>query len=62
MKRHRHLIANDESGKWYIRRIKLVTHDLDHDEKVYRCDKPIGGAYDDLPSAVAALQLALAHK
>lgn len=57
----RHLIANDESGKWYVRRIREVEHDLTRDEKVYRCDQPIGGAYDSLPDAVTALQLHLSR-
>lgn len=55
----RYLIANDKSGKWYVRRIRIVEHDLDRDEKVYRCDLPVGTACNDLPEAVRMLQLAL---
>lgn len=57
---NRYLIANDKSGKWYVRRIRIVEHDMDRDEKVYRCDLPIGTAYNSLPAAVDALQLASA--
>lgn len=56
----RYLIANDKSGKWYVRRIRIVEHDMYRDEKIYRCDLPIGTAYDSLPAAVDALQLACA--
>lgn len=55
-----YLIANDKSGKWFVRRIRIVEHDMDRDEKVYRCDLPIGAAYSSLPAAVEALQLASA--
>lgn len=55
----RYLIANDHSGKWYVRRIRVVEHDIDRDEKVYRCDLPVGTACGDLPEAVRQLQLAL---
>lgn len=58
----RYLIANDESGKWFIRRIRVVEHDLYKDEKVYRCDMPIGRAHDSLPEAVEALQLQLSSR
>jgi hypothetical protein len=54
----RYLIANDKSGKWYVRRIRVVEHDMDRDEKVYRCDLPVGTAYNSLSAAVDALQLA----
>ena len=36
-------IVSDHEGIWYVRRIRVVEHDLDHDEKVYRCDQPLGG-------------------
>lgn len=57
MARARHLIVNDHSGKWFIRHVRVVEHDLTRDEKVYRCDTPAGGPYDDLASAVQAYQL-----
>ena len=46
------LITNDNDGHWFIRRVKFTSHDLDADEKVYRCDKPIGERYDSLDEAV----------
>lgn len=38
-------IVSDEDGNWYVRRISLVEHDLITDEKVYRCNQPIGAKY-----------------
>jgi hypothetical protein len=48
------LIAFD-GWNWYIRRIKLVEHDIQHDEKVYRCDRPIGKPCATLLDAVLAV-------
>lgn len=42
------LIVSDDDGNWYVRAVRLVEHDLDNDEKVYRCDQPIGGKYKSL--------------
>ena len=47
-------IVCDESCNWYVRRIKTVYRDLDHDEMVYRCDEPIGGRFDTLDAACDA--------
>jgi hypothetical protein len=33
-------------GKWYVRRIRVVEHDLGRDEKVYRCDQHISGPHE----------------
>lgn len=52
--RPRVLIVFD-GRKWFIRRVKLVEHDLAHDEKVYRCNHPVGRACDTLLDAVLAL-------
>lgn len=41
-----------DGGKWHVRRIRVIEHDLDRDEKIYRCDKPI--ANDLLTLADAA--------
>lgn len=41
-KRIRKLIAFD-GRRWYVRRIRNVTHNFTRDEKVYRCDKPYHG-------------------
>lgn len=30
---------------WFVRHIRVIEHDLDRDEKVYRCDRPIGTSY-----------------
>ncbi len=53
------LIACDEEGKWYVRRIRAVVHDLEQDEKVYHCDLPIGSNYSTLDEAVVAAKAAL---
>lgn len=38
---------------WYVRRIRVVEHDLDKDEKVYRCDLPIGVKFGTPEAALA---------
>jgi len=53
------LIVGDGEGSWFVRRVKTITHDIDADEKVYRCDLPIGTRCDTLEGAVALAQLAL---
>lgn len=46
------LIVCDSNGKWFVRRVHSVVHDIDHDEMVYRCDEPLSGPCADLASAV----------
>jgi hypothetical protein len=29
---------------WFVRGVRTIEHDLSRDEKVYRCDVPVGGA------------------
>jgi len=41
------LIAFD-GEKWHVRRVHQVEHDLDQDEKVYRCDWPISNDHPTL--------------
>ena len=52
----RFLIVFDGKS-WFVRHVRVVEHDLDRDEKVYRCDAPVGGAYGTLDDAVAALRV-----
>jgi hypothetical protein len=40
---------------WYVRRVRLIEHDLDKDEKVYRCDKPLGGPFKTPLEAIQSL-------
>lgn len=47
-------IVSDANGKWFVRRIRLTEHDLTQDEKVYRCDKHLGGPFSTLDDACAA--------
>jgi hypothetical protein len=37
---------------WFVRSIRTIEHDLDLDEKVYRCDTPIGGPFKSISDAV----------
>lgn len=46
-------IVSDDDGKWYVRRIRVVEHALDRDEKVYHCDKHLGGPFTTLGEAAA---------
>jgi hypothetical protein len=42
----RFLVTRDESGKWYVRRVRSVEQDIDKNEKVYRCDLPLANDLD----------------
>lgn len=53
------LIVCDEDGTWYARGVRVVEHDLDRDERVYRCDVAIG---DKFISAEAAIRAALSFQ
>ncbi len=44
-----------DGNRWYIRRLRVIEHDLDLDEKVYRCDQPLGNDFATLLDAVCAL-------
>lgn len=46
------IVFND--GKWFVRHIRLIEHDLERDEKVYRCDKPIGKNFNTAEEALEA--------
>jgi hypothetical protein len=56
--RGRIAIVSDEEGKWYVRSIRVVEHDLERDEKVYRCDRHLGGpfALAEVPQIAAAIR------
>ena len=41
-----------DGGAWYVRRLVSITHDLERDQKIYRCDAPIGGPCATLKEAV----------
>jgi hypothetical protein len=41
-RRDRVLIVFDGAA-WFVRRVRLVEHDLHADEMVYRCDQPLAG-------------------
>jgi hypothetical protein len=45
------IVTDGES--WFVRRIASAEHDLSNDEKVYRCDVPIGGRFATLDDAAA---------
>jgi hypothetical protein len=49
-----------DGEKWYVRRIRVIEHDLFCDEKVYRCDKPIGNDLATPEEAVAIAAVAIA--
>ena len=53
------LIASDQCGNWYVRRIKDVIHDQYSDEKLYRCDQPIGRRFRTLDAASNAARKAI---
>lgn len=47
MKRGRKLIVFDGNA-WFVRRVVMVRYNLDLDEKVYHCDKPLSGPHTSL--------------
>lgn len=54
-----------DGKKWHVRRIRLIEHDLDRDEKVYRCDMPISSDHDnlaDVPEVAALLPNLTEHR
>lgn len=51
--KNRVAIICDGEGNWFVRRIRVIEHDLDKDEKVYRCDFPIGTKFDTPEQAVS---------
>ncbi len=36
----RYVIAFDGTS-WYVRRLRVIEHDMTSDEMVYRCDEPL---------------------
>ncbi len=59
--RDRFLIAFDGQS-WFVRHVRVIEHDLGRDEKVYRCDEPVGGAHGTLDEAVATFRAAVKRK
>lgn len=47
------LIVNDGSA-WFIRDLMSITHELESDHKIYRCENHLGGPFTELDEAVAA--------
>jgi hypothetical protein len=54
------LLIVDDGSDWFVRQVRLIEHDLTRDEKVYRCDKHIGGPFDTLDDAVRLAKATLA--
>jgi hypothetical protein len=52
---NRILIAYDGTA-WYLRNIKTIVDDWGANERVYHCDKHLGGPYETLQEAVAAYE------
>lgn len=49
-------------GKWFVRRVYSVTHDLPSDHMIYRCDRPLGGGYKRLADVPLVQRTAQASK
>jgi len=41
---------------WHVRRIRVIEHDLDRDEKIYRCDLPIANDVEKFDDVAALLR------
>ena len=51
----RRLVIVCDGKKWYVWSLRLIEHDWDQDEKVYRCDAPISSDHDTFAAAIRAL-------
>lgn len=51
-RRNKRILVVFDGDSWFVRRVRVIEHDLTKDEKVYRCDAPIGGAYKSLAEAI----------
>lgn len=47
---------------WFVRRVRLIQHNLTDDEKIYHCDLPIGRRFDSLDEAVVCAKEAMSKK
>lgn len=50
-----------DGGHWFLRGIRSIELGLDDNEKVYRCDRDLGGPFDSLDEAVSSLPTAVAE-
>lgn len=55
MAQQRVLLVFDGTA-WFLRQVALIEHDLALDEKVYHCDKPLGGPFKKLDKAIIKLK------
>ncbi|HYX21033.1 MAG TPA: hypothetical protein VFA98_09345 [Thermoanaerobaculia bacterium] len=56
MKPGERIVLVYNGNHWFARHLRVVEHDLDRDEKVYRCDAPIGGGHATLEGLVKMLE------
>lgn len=49
------LIVGDDEDGWFVRQVLSVTHDLESENKVYRCNKHLGGPFSTAYDAIAHL-------
>lgn len=62
MTRDERLVIVFDGRAWHIRRLRLIEHALDVDEKIYRCDQPIANDLPTLAAAVNILDLRLGRR
>lgn len=41
----RRVVLVFDGTAWFVRRLRQIEHDLSRDEKVYHCDKHLGGPF-----------------
>lgn len=51
----RRLVVFDGTA-WFVRRVRTIEHNLDLDEKVYHCDKHLGGPFKTAAQAVKSFE------
>jgi hypothetical protein len=61
MKPGERIILVYDGNLWFARHLRVIEHDLERDEKVYRCDAPIGTGHRSLESLVKMLEASGTH-
>ena len=54
VKSARRLVIIFDGARWHVRSIRLIEHDMQHDEQIYRCDRPISNDHHTIEAAVAS--------
>ncbi len=48
------LLVVFDGTSWFVRKVRVIEHDLARDEKVYRCDEHVSGPHDSIDDAATS--------